>query len=166
MRKLTPGSVLLGFAALAVIALLRSDGMAGREAPGFSLRGAYGGRVDLSDYRGRPVLLVFWTTGCGICRRELPVIDRVCAEFNPAGLAAVAINLGDVNGAREFMRANKLRLTNLVDVEDQTARRYGVRGVPKLVLVGRDGKIRKTHTGSQGEGQLRAWLRGVGRKPE
>jgi len=74
----------LGAVTLVIIAtffFLQWDSMAGRAAPDFTLDQAYGGRVDLSAYQGKAVLLVFWLTSCGICRHELPVLDRLSAEF-------------------------------------------------------------------------------------
>jgi hypothetical protein len=54
---------------------LTRDASLNQQAPAFSLPETYGGRVDLESFRGRPVLLVFWMTSCGICRRELPLVS-------------------------------------------------------------------------------------------
>ncbi|HWQ57372.1 MAG TPA: TlpA disulfide reductase family protein [Bryobacteraceae bacterium] len=138
--------------------VLHGGGLAGRQAPDFTVRDAYGGSVELSSFRGRPLLMVFWTTSCGYCRYELPIVDRVATEFAPRGLEVVAINIGDVEGARTFMREEHLRLTNTVDEKGEVAQRYGVSGVPKLVFVDREGKIGKEVFGSQSEEALRRWL--------
>ncbi|HUJ23172.1 MAG TPA: TlpA disulfide reductase family protein [Bryobacteraceae bacterium] len=147
---------------LVVFLVMHWDGMAGREAPAFSLQQAYGGRVDLSAYRGRPVLLVFWATSCGICRHELPLLDRLNTEFRAKGVDVLAINIRDLDGAREFMQTERLHLTNLIDVDGETAQRYEVHGIPKLVLIGADGKIRRTAAGWQDEQTLRGWLESAG----
>jgi len=55
-----------------------------------------------------------------------------------------------------------LRLTNLIDSDGQTAERYKVSGDPKLVLIGRDGKIRRSAVAWQDERTLREWLAGAG----
>ena len=54
-----------GILILAAFILLQWDGLAGKPAPNFTLDHAYGGRVDLSTYRGRPVLLAFWLSAGG-----------------------------------------------------------------------------------------------------
>ena len=144
-----------------IIVFLLRDGMTGREAPDFSLREAYGGQVQLQSLRGRPVLLVFWTTSCGICRHELPVLDRLAEEFRGRGVEMLAINLGDLEGARQYMRENHLNLTTLVDTDGIVGQKYNVNGVPKLVLVGADGRIKRAHAGMQSERTMRQWLESV-----
>jgi thioredoxin-like negative regulator of GroEL len=66
------------------------------------------------------------------------------------------VNIGDLDGARQVMRP--LHLLNLVDADGSVARSYRVSGVPKLVLVGADGKIKRSAPGMQGEASLREWL--------
>jgi cytochrome c biogenesis protein CcmG/thiol:disulfide interchange protein DsbE len=158
------GSVgIAGILILAAFLLLQWDGLAGKPAPDFTLDQAYGGRVDLSAYRGRPLLLAFWLTSCGICRHELPLLDRLGPEFSARGVEVLAVNIRDVEGAREFMAAKHLHLTNLIDADGETAQRYGVSGVPKLVLIGADGKIHKSAAGYQNEETLREWMASVAR---
>ena len=152
-----------GILILAAFILLQWDGLAGKPAPDFTLNQAYGGRVDLSMYRGRPVLLAFWLTSCGICRHELPLLDRLGPEFSARGVEVLAVNIRDLEGAREFMASERLHLTNLIDSDGETAERYGVSGVPKLVLIGADGKIRKSAAGYQNEKTLREWMASVAR---
>lgn len=142
-------------AALAVLVLFR-DREIGRTAPDFALEGAYGGEYRLDSFRGRPVLLVFWNTNCGFCRQELPILDSLDGEAARNGIEIACINIGDVNGAREVMRP--LHLLNLVDPDGRAARSYAVGGLPKLVLIGADGKIQRSASGMQGEEILRTWL--------
>ena len=127
-------------------------------APGFSLPETYGGQVDLSEFRGRPVLLVFWTTSCGICRRELPLLGRLAPEFRSKGIGVVAIHLGPKDEARDYLRSNHIGVTALVDSEGTVGQAYQVSGVPKLVLIGSDGKIKRSTAGMAGESVLREWM--------
>jgi peroxiredoxin len=160
MRRKSGGGIgIAGITILLLIFALNWDHQAGKQAPDFTLDQAYGGRVDLAAYRGRPVLIVFWTTSCSICRHELPLLDRLRTDFRATGVEILAINIRDLDGAREFMSVRHLGLTNLVDADGQTARNYKVSGVPKLVLIGADGKIRRSAAGWQDEETLRSWLR-------
>ena len=143
-------------AAVAVFFFLRHSEV-GREAPEFALQGAYGGEYHRDSFRGRPVLLVFWTSSCGICRHELPVLDGMYGEAVRNGVEIAGVNIGDVEGARDVMRP--YRLLNLVDPDGSAARSYGVSGVPKLVLIGADGKIKRSASGWENESSLRGWLR-------
>ena len=137
---------------------LSRDSLGRGPAPPFSLPETYGGRVDLSSYKGRPVLLAFWTASCGICRRQIPLLNRMSAEFRGRGVEVATICLGAKNDARDYLRENRISLTALVDEEGVTAERYQVNGVPKLVLVGADGKVLRSHAGMLGESGLRRWM--------
>jgi len=143
-------------AGVAVLLFLRHSDV-GRQAPDFALEGAYGGEYRLDSFRGRPVLLVFWSTSCGICRHELPVLDNLYAEASQNGIEIACVNIGDVAGAREVMRP--FHLLNLVDQDGNAARDYHVSGVPKLVLIGADGKIKRSASGWERAAALRTWLR-------
>ncbi|HTT65683.1 MAG TPA: TlpA disulfide reductase family protein [Bryobacteraceae bacterium] len=142
-------------AALAVFLFLRHNDI-GRQAPDFALRGAYGGEYRLDSFRGRPVLLVFWNTNCGICRHELPILDSLYSEAARDNVEIACVNIGDMDGAREVMRP--FRLLNLVDPDGSAARSYGVSGVPRLVLIGADGKIKRSMSGAASAGTLRDWF--------
>jgi peroxiredoxin len=142
-------------AALVVLLFLRHSQVGG-PAPDFALRGAYGGEYSLDSFRGKPVLLVFWTTSCSICRHELPVLDNLFPDAMRNGVEIAAVNIGDADGAREVLRP--MHLLNLVDADGSAARSYGVSGVPKLILIGADGKIKRSQSGWTREAALRNWL--------
>ncbi len=127
-------------------------------APGFSLPETYGGRVDLESYRGRPVLLVFWTTSCPICQRELPLLNQLAWEFRSKGIAVLPIHLGGEAEASDYMSANNLSLASLFDADGAVARAYHVGGVPKLVLIGSNGKVLRSTSGWTNERVLREWM--------
>src|SRR6266576_973988 len=56
----------------------------GSEAPTFELADLAGGRKSLAQFRGQPVLLVFFNPACGYCREMLPKLAAVAAGFQPA----------------------------------------------------------------------------------
>lgn len=152
----------LGFALLCIALglglYLGRDGLLRQPAPAFSLPVVYGGQVDLNSYRGHPVLLVFWTTSCPICQRELPMLSQLEGEFRNHGVDIVAVHLGGEDQAAAFLDSNRVNLTCTYDSDGQIGRAYGVGGVPKLVLVGEDGKIKRSRTGWTSESVLRDWI--------
>ena len=127
-------------------------------APDFSLPDTDGGQVDLGSYSGRPVLLVFWTSSCSICQRELPMLNHLAPDFRNKGIAVVTIHLGGEDAARDYMSSNSISFTTLFDSDGKVARAYHVGGVPKLVLVGEDGKVRRSTSGWTDESTLRHWM--------
>lgn len=159
------GAGILVFIAIAAGAYLTKSAALGRPAPAFSLPEVYGGRVSLDDYRGRPVLLAFWMTSCGICRRELPVLSALAPEFRAQGIDVVSIHLGGKEEARDYLRANHLSMTALYDPDGTVAQTYRVGGVPKLVLVAADGTIKRSSSGLAGEDLLRDWIDAVAPRP-
>lgn len=132
-----------------------------KPAPAFSLPETDGGQVDLASYNGRPVLLVFWTSSCSICQHELPILSRLEPEFRGHGISVVAIDVGGENDARDYMSANRIRLKSLYDSKGTVARAYNVGGIPKLVLIGKDGKIKRSTSGWTTERVLRDWMDSV-----
>ena len=141
---------------LALGLLMNWDGIQGSPAPPFSLRETYG-HVTLDSYRGRPVLLVFWTTSCGICRHELPLLSRIAPEFHRKGVEILAINVGGAEEANDYLRSNNIGLRSAIDENGATGQAYHVRGVPKLVLVGGDGVIHRSHSGGMDAEDLLEW---------
>jgi len=137
---------------------LAFDHTLNQPAPNFSLQEIYGSRVDLANYRGRSVLLVFWTTSCGICRRELPMLSRLRPELGNKGVSILAIHLGDREDARDYLRSNHIDLTAVADPEYVAGRAYHVSGVPKLVLIDGDGRIRRSSSGWLGADAVRNWV--------
>src|SRR5580698_6425984 len=136
-RALRPskfGTLLLVTAVLLGIYLLR-DGALSKPAPAFSLPETDGGRVDLASYAGRPVLLVFWTTSCPICQRELPMLNRMEWQFRDKGISVLTICIGGEDEAREYLSSHSIGLKSLYDAKGIAARAYGVYGVPRLVLI-------------------------------
>ena len=155
----------LGVLALCVALLLgvyvAGGGSFRSPAPEFSLPETDRGQVELSSYRGRPVLLVFWTTSCSICQQELPMLERLAPEFRSKGIAVLAIHLGEEGAARDFMDANRISFTSLVDSSGKVGSKYHVGGVPKLVLVNSEGKIQRSKSGWTSESVLRDWMDSV-----
>jgi peroxiredoxin len=152
---------MLAAAAVLAAMYLTSDRSVNQPAPAFDLPEAYGGHVRLESYRGHPVLLAFWSTSCGICRRELPLLSQAAPELQVKGVEVLAIHLGNGDEARDYLSANHIRLRSVSDPEGSVAHAYRVSGIPKLVLVGSDGVIRRTRSGLATSQTLRTWADSV-----
>jgi peroxiredoxin len=135
-----------------------SSTMINQKAPAFVLPAVSGGQVDFESYRGRPVLLVFWTVSNAECRRELGVVSQIAPELRSKAIGVVSIHLGEAGNLQDYLRANHIALTSLMDVEEAAAEEYRVTGAHKLVLVGADGKIKKASQETVDEQTLRKWI--------
>ena len=114
-----------------------------------------GNKVRISDYHGKVVIVSFWASWCGPCKKELPVLAGVVKRVGPDHLQVIAINYRDEYEPFKYV-VNVLKdypITILRDANSKTAKKYGVLGIPRMIIVGRDGKVAADHTG-YGEGTI------------
>ena len=115
----------------------------GDTAPDFQLTRIDGAQVGLSDLRGQPAVLVFWTAWCPVCREEAPSINEVAARFEPRDVRVLGINIKDSEARTEAgIKEFGIRYTVARDGDATTARRYKVTGTPTIVFLDRQGVVR------------------------
>ncbi len=73
----------------------KSGGTATSSSERFVLKNIYNKNYKWSDFQGHPLIVNFWATWCGPCRREIPAMLEVYKEYQPRGLEIVAISLDD-----------------------------------------------------------------------
>jgi thiol-disulfide isomerase/thioredoxin len=137
--------------------------LVGKPAPDFTLPDLMGRRVSLSELRGRPVLLQFWATWCGVCRRDLPSVRSIQSSYGNE-LIVLAVSIDDtLDKLRAFQSAEALNYRVLVGSESPASwQPYEVQGVPTYVIIDRAGVVRAKMVGAVGEGGLRSALRRAG----
>lgn len=108
--------------------------------PDFSLSDLDGKQYRLADYVGKkPVLLVFWTTGCHFCVKEIPALNELFVKDRD-NLELLSIDIYEPTSMVRSMVENKgIKYPVLLDKNGDTARAYRVRGVPTFVVIGIDG---------------------------
>jgi thiol-disulfide isomerase/thioredoxin len=114
-----------------------------------------GNQVRISHYHGKVVIVSFWASWCGPCMKEMPVIAGVVKRVGPDHLQVIAINHRDeYERFRYVVKVLKdLPITMLRDQNGKTAKKFGVQGIPRMIIIGRDGKVAADHTG-YGEGMI------------
>lgn len=104
-----------------------------------------GKAVSLSEYlgQGQYVLIDFWASWCGPCRREIPYLKDVYEKYRTKGLAILGINVWERNIEDHFKAVEELGITwpQIIDKENVATNLYGVLGIPQIMLVGPDGVI-------------------------
>lgn len=100
--------------------------------------------LDLSRYQGKVVLVDFWATWCGPCRKEMPNIYANYQKHYKNGFDVVAVSVDqDLEALSEFMTKMKPPWAVVADNLNPRpmAAQYGIRSLPAFVVVGRDGKV-------------------------
>ncbi len=113
----------------------------GSPAPNFELTTLDGKTIKLSELRGKPILLDFWATWCGPCRRALPHTQELAQKYAKEA-HILAVNLReDAETVRDFMQKGNYSFTVPMDTDGSVARAFGVRGIPHFVVVDARGRI-------------------------
>jgi cytochrome c biogenesis protein CcmG, thiol:disulfide interchange protein DsbE len=132
-----------------------------QRAPDFRLTGLDGGTVDLTAYRGRPVVVNFWASWCRPCIQEFPLLAAARARHRADGLEVIGVlATSDARDqARAFVRGHGGRWPVGVDrgggPAGETAIAYGVAGLPETYFVRRDGSLAVRQLGELSERSLR-----------
>ena len=127
----------------------------GKRAPDFAIETLDGARLSLADLRGKVLLLNFWGTWCGPCRREMPEFQKVYDAWQPRGFEILAIAYNDSEPAMadfrdEFGLSFPLALDDTGEINDA----YGIQTRPSSYLLDQDGIILARHYGIMTESQL------------
>jgi len=118
-------------------------------APALELPSVDGTVYRLSAYRGKVVLVNFWASWCGPCRKEMPSIVELRRSLQGDPFAILAINVGEsAQAARRFADTVGLDSALLLDHDGSAARAWGARALPSTYIVGPDGTIRYRHVGA------------------
>ena len=128
----------------------------GKEAPEFSLPAADSSPLRLSSLRGKIVLLNFWSITCGPCKLELPMLEELHHENQGRGVELLGISFDPTDKSKAWLERNNRSLRTLTDADFVVSDAYKVHGIPALVLVGRDGKVKQYWEGTVSKVVLQA----------
>jgi thiol-disulfide isomerase/thioredoxin len=116
----------------------------------FTMKGMDGQDSRLSDYQGKVILLNFWATWCGPCKREIPIIVELQEQYRTDGLQVIGISVDDTLEELEpFVKEFKMNYPVLLGLgHDDVQDTYGpLYTVPISVVISRDGRICAKHMG-------------------
>jgi len=125
----------------------------GTEAPAFELPDLAGGRQSVAQFRGQPVLLIFFNPDCGYCRELMPKLAALPADSSLLTSAAtngdasgcrplvIISTTGDAEKNRQFFAQHKVGCPVMLQNDGEVAKAYRVNGTPAGYLVSAEGKI-------------------------
>jgi peroxiredoxin len=127
---------------------IKPDGIR-KAAPEFTLKDLDGKNVNLSDYKGKVVLLNFWATWCGPCKIEIPWFVDFEQKYKDRGFAVLGVAMDDegLEIVKPYMEKSKINY-RIVLGNDSVATMYGgIESLPTTFVLDKDGKIASTHIG-------------------
>ena len=117
----------------------------GQFAPEISLPSPDGKEIALSSLKGKLVLIDFWASWCGPCRKEMPNVIKIYSKFKNKGFEIYGVSLDQ--DKEKWMEAitkdgiNWPQVSDLKYWDNVAAKIYNVQGIPYTVLIDKDGKI-------------------------
>lgn len=117
----------------------------GQEAPDIVLDSPEGKEIALSSLRGKVVLIDFWASWCGPCRKEMPNVVKAYAKFKNKGFEIFGVSLDqDKQRWVEAIEKDGITWPQVSDLKQwgsSVVRQYNIQGIPYTVLLDRQGKI-------------------------
>ena len=157
MRNVLAGLMAVILCVGAMLPVQAAEPKTGDVPPALLGKDREGEVVDLAQHRGKVVVVTFWASWCGPCRKELPGLDALQKHAGDKILKVIAVNVKDsTEDYRLMMRQMKDYTISMTrDRSGEIAEGYGVKAYPNLWIIDPQGKVAAHHVG-YGEDSLDA----------
>ncbi len=120
----------------------------GQIAPDFTLKNLQGTNLNLTEQRGKIIIINFWASWCGPCRQEMPVLQDLHDKYTDLGVSVWGVNVEQENQAgRDFLEGLGLTFPIFFDATNNISASYQVAAMPTTVIIDRDGRVRSVFKG-------------------
>jgi thiol-disulfide isomerase/thioredoxin len=114
-------------------------------APSLVLKDLQGKQHDLKDYKGQVVLVQFWATYCGPCRKEMPSMNKMMKQMGDVPFKILAVDMGETKEeVDQFVSEVKPEFTILMDEDGKSIEDWRVFAAPSNFIIDPYGYIRYT----------------------
>jgi thiol-disulfide isomerase/thioredoxin len=149
---------------LAALAVLSAQKPERHPAPPFQARTIDGQSFTRNSLKGKPVLIQFWATWCGYCRKEEPAVENIVKAFESKGLVVLAVNIDEPREKVARYLAEHKRSPKIVLSQDTNLGMFHSGSFPTYLLIDQQGRLTAYQRGAGGEQSLRDMVEQVGLK--
>jgi thiol-disulfide isomerase/thioredoxin len=141
--------------------------MKGKPAFDFTYESIDGKMISLSDFKGKYVYIDVWATWCGPCKKEIPVLKELEKEFNEKNIVFMSVSidkLSDKEKWRAMLKENEMAGIQLIADKDKNSSisvDYKIKGIPRFLLIDRDGSIIDVRAPRPSSGEVEEILLGL-----
>ncbi len=100
-------------------------------------------QVDISQYKGKLILLNFWATWCAPCKEEMPSLNSLQTKDQLNNLKIFPINIGQDDPKKALIFFEDLKINNLKPYFDSPvtlAKKFQLRGIPTSIIINQEGE--------------------------
>lgn len=129
---------------------VQPEQLLGRPAPSANLTTPLGSQMLVGGNNGKVSVVNFWSTWCGECRRQLPLLQRVSAIYRRRNVEFVNVCLDQLRPTNEIIEIAKeigINMPVAFDTDQTLATQYGATALPLLVVIDAEGIVQAVHRG-------------------
>ena len=113
----------------------------------FRLPSKDGGEIDLANYKGKPILIMFFTENCPYCQKAAPFIEQMYEKYHSKGLEVIGISVRkSIESPIEFQKLTGISFPLAYDGRE-IAKVYGISGVPFIYLLDKNHNLKRVWAG-------------------
>ena len=111
-------------------------------APDFKITSFDGQAYQLSQLKGKVVVINFWASWCPPCRDEAPFLEKMWRQYKDRGVVFIGVDYVDTeSAAKDYLKQYNITYFNGVDLGSEISQKYRIKGVPETYFVGKDGNL-------------------------